>query len=334
MNLEARFNTAWYGTSLWTRWLMPIAFIYWIIIRLRVLVYRLKLLPTTEVGIPVVVIGNINVGGTGKTPVVIATAKYLQNQGYQVGILSRGYQASITDFPNLVHSDFKASIYGDEPCLIAQNLNAPVVIDPNRSRGAQLLKTMGCQVIVCDDGLQHYALGRDVEIVVVDGQRGFGNQWLLPVGPLRESLSRLKQVDAILINGNGFEHPKAQCFDLVADALKSFGGQSQPLSWLNNKRVYAIAGIGNPQRFFGSLRDMGAQVMELHFPDHHPYQKSDIPQDGLPIIMTEKDAVKIRELEVTDCYYVPVVANLPQQFYKNLSQKLLLGSSSKAEIIS
>ncbi len=323
LNLENKFNQAWYQGSMWTLVLFPLAWFYQWVLWLRKLCYHTGLFSSEHPQIPVIIVGNISIGGTGKTPVVVALARHLQKKGHHVGILSRGYGGNEEIFPCLVTEKSEAARVGDEPCLLAQSVNAKVVIDPVRIRGARYLKQLGCDLIISDDGLQHYALKRDIEIVVVDGDRGFGNKHLLPVGPLRESISRLKNVDYVLINGNKPLFTPSHLFDLQPLDLFSIDNKHQPgLDWLENRKVHACVGIGNPKRFFKTLKQLGALALEHSFPDHHVFQKDDFPVDDLPIIVTEKDAVKMKQLKLKNCYYLKVSANLPNEFFQQLDFQL------------
>ncbi len=313
----------WYQGGVLAYLLLPLSFIYFLLSIARKLCYRLGLLSSYRAPVPVIVVGNITVGGTGKTPLVIALVQWLQQQGYKPGVISRGYGSKAPHYPFSVAPDSPPEHSGDEPLLIASRTQAPVVIDANRKQAImQLLNDYECNIIVSDDGLQHYAMARDIELVVVDGQRGFGNGLLMPAGPLRESVSRLQQVDYVVCNGSRPESvPEtiaAAIMCLEGGSLMSLDGslQCQAAEWFASKRVHAIAGIGNPKRFYQSLIDLGFEVIEHSFPDHYPYRPEDIQfDDELPIIMTEKDAVKIKPLmtEVNLCgssyWYLPVSAS-------------------------
>lgn len=274
--------------------LWPLSFVYGIFISLRRKLYQMHFLKISYLSVPVIVVGNITIGGTGKTPVVIRLARFLKEKGWRPGIISRGYGGNTQHFPCLVHQNSNAREVGDEPLLIAQHTACPTIIDPNRSRGAKnLLKRSNCNIVISDDGLQHLSLGRNIEIVVVDGERRFGNNFCLPAGPLREPASRLNSVDFIVSKGtarvNEFK------LSLVPDY---FYPLIQPKSTytaahFQNKKIHAVAGIGNPNQFFNSLRKLGLQIIEHPFPDHYLFKPRDFNygKDAI-IIMTEKDAVK------------------------------------------
>ena len=295
--------------------------------RFWMLRYRQKCLLT-----PVLVIGNISVGGTGKTPLIIALVKRLQLQGYRPGVISRGYGGKAPGYPYLLDSTSTAHEAGDEPVAIFQQTHAPVAVGPDRIASGKLLEDQGCDILLSDDGLQHYRLGRDIEIAVVDGQRGLGNGWRLPVGPLREPASRLKEVDWLVVNS-----PRAE-FALNDDKnepLFYVPMQIKPRQLVHlqsgrkmatdeiPKQVNAVAGIGNPQRFADTLQSLGFAPQLHAFPDHHAFTPDDLLFDqDLPVVMTEKDAVKCREFARPNWFYLPVVADLPDSFWTAFAQKL------------
>lgn len=313
----------WYKRNLLAFLLWPLALLFALISAGRRWGFRCGALKTSKPEAVVIVVGNISVGGNGKTPVVIAIVDYLKQKGLAVGVLSRGYGGSQQHFPHQVNSEDTAAEVGDEPFLIANRTAVPVVIDPKRVRGASYLADcLGCQIIVCDDGLQHYALRRDVELVVMDG-RGLGNGHLLPMGPLREGSWRLHKVDGIVTNGDvtftsltraPLKTPQFP-MTLAGDVLVNVQDcrETQPVSSIN-KAVTAIAGIGHPRRFFQALTRMGLTLSNTHsFDDHHRFTEEDIPS-GM-VVMTEKDAVKVKPFAHSDCWYLPVSAALPQRFY-------------------
>lgn len=274
--------------------LWPLSLVYGGFIVLRRKLYQLHLLKVNFLSVPVVVVGNITVGGTGKTPVVIALARFLKEKGWRPGIISRGYGGNTQHFPCLVHQNSNAREVGDEPILIARHTACPTIIDPNRSRGAKsLLKRSNCNVIISDDGLQHLSLGRNIEIVVVDGERRFGNNFCLPAGPLREPVSRLNSVDFVISKGT------AQANEFKLSLIPDYFYQliqtknKQSADFFLGKKIYAVAGIGNPDQFFRTLRKMGLKIIEHPFPDHYLFKPRDFNYgDDAIVIMTEKDAVK------------------------------------------
>jgi tetraacyldisaccharide 4'-kinase len=274
----------------------------------------------------VVVVGNLSVGGTGKTPLVCWLVARLQEWGFQPGVVTRGYGGS-SENVLLVDSSADPSIVGDESLLLVRRTGVPVAIGRDRPSAAQLLVNAGCDVVVSDDGLQHYALARDCEIVVVDGERRFGNGWLLPAGPLRESEARLRRVDAVVVNGGRAQLEGALSMRLEAkDALSLIGGAIKNLREFAGHSVHAVAGIGNPERFFNMLREYGIEVVGHPLPDHARLQAADISfPDGRPVLMTEKDAVKCAAFAGAQHWYVPVTAS-----FEGGESKLLLDIVTRA----
>jgi tetraacyldisaccharide 4'-kinase len=269
----------------------------------------------------VVVVGNLSVGGSGKTPLVIWVVTQLRAAGFVPGIVLRGYGGSASRGHEIVRvrADSDPALVGDEALLSHRRTGAPVAVGRNRVRAARLLLAGGVDVIVSDDGLQHLALARNFEIAVIDGERGFGNGYLLPAGPLREPRARIDSVDAVVINGEGRYWREASTQDpggaftmrLLGDRLALVGGgpESRALSGLAGQRVHAVAGIGNPQRFFSQLRAAGLEIIEHAFPDHHRYRPDELAfGDELPVLMTEKDAVKCSALGGQNRWYLPVTA--------------------------
>lgn len=304
--------------------LAPLSGLYALIAGLRRWLYRIGLLRVQHFPVPVVVVDNISVGGTGKTPLTLALVERLRAQGFRPGVVSRGYGGHAEKYPLRLRESTTAAQVGDEPLLLFRRTGVPVVVDPLRTRAVQhLLQENACDVVLCDDGLQHYALGRDIEIAVVDGARGFGNGRRLPAGPLREPVARLRDVDYVVVNGAGeVLWPGAWHMQLQAQAwqpLKQAGGEPpRPPA-----RVHAVAGIGHPERFFSQLQAQGFEVVPQAFPDHHVYGAEDLAfHDSLPVVMTEKDMVKCQALPLQNAWYVPVRAELPESFYEALFKQL------------
>ena len=268
-------------------------------------------------GVPVIVVGNISVGGTGKTPFVIWLVARLREWGFRPGVVSRGYGGRAGQYPCVVDASADAAAVGDEPLLIARATQVPVVVDPQRAQAARyLVDRFGVDLIVADDGLQHYRLHRDLEICVVDGARGFGNGARLPAGPLREPVDRLHEIPLMVVNGGALPlaHPGRIDMQLVPGAARALGDGSQlALAELRGQAVHAVAGIGHPQRFFAMLRDQGLAPIEHPFADHHQFSATDLDfGDRLPVLMTEKDAVKCERFARQAMYCVPVEAQIPQ----------------------
>ncbi len=281
--------------------------------------------------VPVIVVGNISVGGTGKTPLVLFLCEQLIQAGYKPGIISRGYKSAVTSFPFHVTPDTAVSLAGDEPALLAQRSGCPVVIAPDRVAAAEyLLEHTDCDLIISDDGLQHYALGRDLEIAVLDGARGLGNGHCLPAGPLREPASRLSQVDFVVVNGESQRLDaellqRAFTMILQPQRLYSVQGDLQTsLDAFSGQTVHALAGIGNPERFFQLVREqLGAHPHCHPFSDHHHFKPEELVfEPRAPLLMTEKDAVKLRQFDLNDSWYVEVSARLPDNFTRQLLEQL------------
>lgn len=305
--------------------LLPFAIVFQIITGLRKFFYKKKLLKSSQFNTPIIIIGNITVGGSGKTPLIIALYFLLKKHGYKPGIISRGYGGSYKNI-EWVMSDSSPDVVGDEPVLIASRTSAPVVVAKKRYLAVQaLLQDTDCNIILSDDGLQHYALERDIEIAVVDGQRGFGNSLCLPAGPLREPISRLRSVDFIIQNGGEEGAYSGGRMSLSAVSLINLFdmNNAQSLSSLDKKIIHAVAGIGNPERFFDYLRGLGAKVIPHSFPDHYKYSAKDFNfSDDHVIIMTEKDAVKCREFSTEHMWFLPIEAKLDKEFEEKLLEKI------------
>ena len=321
LRISSWVDTLWYGHHPARLLLWPASLVFQVLSWMRRiwLEWRCNPLP-----VPVIVIGNLTVGGVGKTPLVIALANHLMAQGLQVGIVSRGYGAKIKTFPHWVMADEDAQQVGDEPKLLAMKTSCPVVIDPNRRRAVDYLcQIQPTQIVISDDGLQHYALPRALEIVVIDGMRGMGSGLCLPAGPLREPIHRLQQVNFIVVNGQQTVHtqflPCGNVYNMTLEptALRSFNGTA--VNWKDIKMpCSALAGIGHPERFFKVLKQLGV-VFEPHkFADHHEFLPADLANLRKPIIMTEKDAVKCCAFATDAMYYLPVEAKLSDEFWTQI----------------
>jgi len=312
----------WSLYSLWHILLVPLSWIFLVIISARKTLYNLGWLKSTRLNVPVIVVGNITVGGTGKTPLVIWLAEQLMLAGFKPGIISRGYGGS-SKLASAVFANSNPQLVGDEPVLITKRTACPMFVEANRVAAGQALLQANpqCDVIISDDGLQHYALQRDFEIALVNSNSQFGNQLLLPAGPLREKLARLKSVDAIVDSGNGAtsaafkEAQQVPIFNmnLQGEYFESLNGleAKQPASYFFDKKLVAIAGIGNPERFFNQLSSLGLQFERKAFTDHHAFTKQDLMQfSGKTILMTEKDAVKCAAFTTSDAWCLPVTATI------------------------
>jgi tetraacyldisaccharide 4'-kinase len=310
-----RLDYYWYNKSFITLVLLPVSWLFCFVAITRRLFYRVGLLKVHHLPVPVIIVGNISVGGTGKTPLVTWLIDVLRREGYTPGIVSRGYGGQATHWPQQVRIDSDPRMVGDEAVLLSRRCTCPMAVGPNRAEAAEaLLAHTDCDIIVADDGLQHYALGRDMEIAVVDGVRRFGNQHCLPAGPLREPLGRLASVDAVVTNG--VPGVREYRMDLIPGALRNLQSADKKTSLQSfaGKTVHAVAGIGHPARFFHQLEAQGITVIEHAFPDHHPFTQDDIIfDDDLPVLMTEKDAVKCQEFSDERHWCVPVDAKLDER---------------------
>jgi tetraacyldisaccharide 4'-kinase len=315
----------WYKDAFLGILLLPFAYIFSDITRIRRYLYRRGILKSHTLPVPVIVIGNITVGGTGKTPLIIWLAELLVKSGYKPGIISRGYGGKSEIWPQIVTEHSEVSKVGDEALLIAKQTDLPVVVSPSRVDAAKkVLDKFDCNVVLSDDGLQHYKLNRDIEIAVIDGERRFGNGYCLPAGPLREPISRLSSVDFIVVNGNKYEDNEFS-MQLVGNTVINLStGELKPLQELQGIACHALAGIGNPERFFKLLESNGLICTTHSFPDHHPFACNDIEfGDNKPVLMTEKDAVKCVGFTGENHWYVPVKAVPESAFGQQLLDLLL-----------
>lgn len=309
-------NKIWYeGRGGLQYLLFPLSFIYQLIVKVR----RTYLERFCQIScpVPVIVVGNISVGGVGKTPLVIALAQQFKEKGLRVGIVSRGYGSQVHSFPYEVSTTNEAILVGDEPLLIARKTQCPVVIARKRTQAINyLLEKHQSQIILSDDGLQHYRMGRAIEIAVVDGTRGLGNGFCLPAGPLRESAKRLNQVDFIVVNEG--EWPNAYSMYLKPEPLTQLNtGTAIQVEQIQGQ-IAAIAGIGNPKRFYSTLSNLGIKFVPYSYPDHHQFKLSDLELGADAVIMTEKDAIKCSAFYTDKLYCLPVKAVLDDSFWMAL----------------
>ncbi|RKS87851.1 lipid-A-disaccharide kinase [Orbus hercynius] len=307
--------------------LVPFSLLYGLIVFMRKKLYQLGLFKSWKAPIPVIVVGNLSAGGNGKTPVVIYLVEQLIARGYRVGVVSRGYGGKSDRYPVIVTKDTPATVVGDEPVLVYQRTRVPFAVSPDRTQAVQvLLDNYTLDVIITDDGLQHYALQRDIEIVVIDGKRGFGNGWYLPAGPMRESVSRLSTVDFTVINGANERHYlNAYSMQLVPhDAVNILTHERKSVQEL--KSVWAIAGIGDPNRFFAMLKNQQVDLINTTgFADHQQYSKEQLSvlvRSDQILLMTEKDAVKCVAFAEENWWYLPIEAKLTDEFIENLQIKI------------
>jgi len=320
----------WYGDGAPPLGAHLVSGVYGVASGVRRRLYRAGLLQSRSAGVPVVVIGNLVAGGSGKTPLTIAVVERLRAEGWNPGVATRGYGRAQPAGALWVDAKTDPSIGGDEPVLIAHRTGAKVRADRDRAAAARTLAAAGCDVVVCDDGLQHYALRRDVEIEVIDGRRRYGNGHLLPAGPLREPVRRGARCDFRVVNRPLGESADAQTgfgewpMRLSGDsAVPVLGGRPQPLASFAGQRVHAVAGIGDPERFFSMLRALEIAVVPHAFSDHHRYVAGDFQfGSDLPLLMTEKDAVKCAAFASARHYKVPVRAELPEAFWVALLDRI------------
>jgi len=311
-----------------------LAAVYGGVTRLRGAMYRTMRPWQYKLPVPVIVVGNLIAGGSGKTPLTIALVQWLCENGWQPGIASRGYGRKRSDVARWVTAQTSPKDGGDEPVLMAWKTEVPVFVDRARVQAAKVLYASGCNIIVCDDGLQHYRLKRDIEIEVIDAQRRYGNGRLIPAGPLREPPHRARQCDFHVLNlgsaslntdlalpeSNNEPWPMQLSISTAQSLLNQ---QKRPLSDFAGKKVHAVAGIAYPQRFFAMLRQHEIELIQHPFPDHHFYQASDLHfNDDEPVLMTEKDAVKCQHFAKPNLYAVPLHAKLPAAFWQALRARL------------
>jgi len=309
----------WYGDSYLFWLLLPLTWIFGLLASSRRFLFRIGMLKVTQVDAPVLIVGNIAVGGTGKTPLTIWLVRELQRRNLAPGIISRGYRGNVGPEPVAVTKDSVVATVGDEAIMLATQCECPVVVHPDRVAAAKKAIELGANILISDDGLQHYALGRDFEIAVVDSDRGVGNGRLLPAGPLREPATRLDDVDIVMIHRQTGDDGKrrvlqketdSQPIDFhlrVAAVVRLDHSEVRELDDFAGKTVHAVAGIGNPERFFQMLEAHGIKVHRHPFPDHADIGTGDVKfDDNLDVLMTEKDAVKCRPLDTAQCWYVPV----------------------------
>lgn len=303
--------------------LSPLAFVFGIAAGARRLAYRAGLKPVHRAAVPVVVVGNISVGGTGKTPLVIWLADHLRRRGWCPGIVSRGYGGEATHWPQQVRSDSDPAMVGDEAVMLARRTGCAMCVGPDRPAAIEaLLQYSDVDIVISDDGLQHYAMARDIEIAVVDGERRVGNGLLLPAGPLREPASRLRGVDLVVVNGQGGENEFSMT--LQQPRLSRLDdGRVAGIDEFDGVEVHALAGIGNPRRFFAMLEGFGLRVTPHPFPDHHVFTAGDLSFRPIqPVLMTEKDAVKCQRLSCDRCWVVHIDAQPDARFVERLNALL------------
>ena len=326
MSLHEKFNQQFYVKSTWIKLLIPFSYLYLLFITLKNFLYSFGVIKIKKVSVPVIIIGNITLGGTGKTPLLISIASHLLSIGLKPGIISRGYKSSNIN-PREVTNDSKFIDVGDEPFMIKRHLGTPVFIGKKRFSTAELLLSSYPEVdiILSDDGLQHSELARDYEIVVVDQKRGFGNNYLLPAGPLREQTKRLNSINAIVTNG--YDKDTKNSYGMYynpSDKIRSvLDNKYININDLKNTRLYAATGIGDPERFFLLLKNYGLTFDRLIFDDHHMFSNEDFGGCGNEIIiMTEKDSVRCLHLENKNLWYLPIMAIVDEKLFTDMKNKI------------
>ena len=329
--ITARIEKSWYVGKWWNSWLLPLTVVFFLLSYVRRTWLTRIVKASKNNSIPVVVIGNINVGGTGKTPLACHLVKQLAQTGIRVGIISRGYGSHAPYYPYALVEGEAANIVGDEPKLLRDRLGCPVVIGSDRNAAIQLLSQQEVDIILSDDGLQHYKMARDYEIVVLDAVRNLGNGWLLPAGPLREGAWRLNTVDTVILNGSD---AIATGMEIVPSAwVNAKTGERKALDFFAGKAFHAIAGIGNPQRFFSTLDDLSVHHSDHVFADHHAFIAADLmlaDEFSAQLVMTEKDWVKCAAFADENMWYLEVDARLNTQLETKLINDLAaLAQSSK-----
>ncbi len=318
---QQRVQRQWQKRGLVNILLLPLTLIFYVIVVLRYWLYRCKILKSHNAHIPVIVVGNINVGGAGKTPLVIALGKLLQAQGIRYAVISKGYGGSYSKESayKIVSNDDSASVVGDEPLLIKLKCNCPVVVAQSRKHACEIIKEQfpEVQIILTDDGLQHYQLHRDIEVCVINHKIGLGNGWVMPSGGLREPPSRLKNVDFVVANGDTTQTYHYVLADRGWHNIHNLKQQRYPDEFsLNTDDNLALSGIAHPQLFFNRIEEMGIATITKALPDHYALTQDDLPQNKT-LLMTEKDWVKAKELQHNDAWYLSVEAVLSESFVKD-----------------
>ena len=317
-------HNIWQTKSLITGLLLPLSLLFWMVSVTRRFLYQKKILKSVNFDIPIIVVGNITVGGTGKTPVVIWLTNFLKQKGFKVGVLCSGYNGSDISLPVSITSKSDAYHVGDEAVHIYKRTQSVVVSCKHRVKAAKFLRqNFDLDVLICDDGLQHYKLVRDIEIHVLNGERGFGNEYLLPAGPMRESKNRLRNIDLKVVKGMPArgEYRLDYCSNYIYKINDP--NTTENLHYLKDKRFLAIAGIANPREFFEILKQNSLRPIEMPFPDHHRYQFADFEgYENIPILMTEKDAVKCQNIKGFEFWAINLEYYLPKEFGEAVLKKL------------
>ncbi len=333
-----KIQQGWRKPGLLNYLLVPFSLLYLLLHKLRQGCYRVGIFKSFSLAVPVVVIGGISAGGSGKTPVVIALVKFLQQRGYQPGVVSRGYGGASEIQPLQVSATTSTDLVGDEPQMIFEVCKVAVVVGANRAAGGQVLvNELGCDVVVSDDGFQHFALNRDFDVVVIDGNYGFGNGFCLPAGPLREPISALERAQLILVNDDIQQgkhkleeyaiHPMSM---VLRDTYNLASGARRELSDFGGENVHAVAGVGNPVRFFSQLEAAGINLVSHAFPDHHKYTENDLEFGGdEKLLMTEKDGIKCRDMSMAkNIWVVTADVNIEESIFQKIESHIFPSSTA------
>ncbi len=320
--LQQRVNALWYGNNKLAYLLAPLSCLFAAVSSIR---KHKQTSQQIQFNVPIIIVGNVTVGGTGKTPMVVALIEALKKLDYKVGVASRGYQGNATQV-TLVSKQHSSTDVGDEPLLIHHKTQAHVMVGSDRVEVIQtLINDHQCDLIICDDGLQDYRFKHDVEIIMVDGERVFGNQLLLPAGPLREPVERIQHADFVVPTGKTIPAISSDSMKLDIQHVYDINDKSnmQPLSQWQGQSVHALAAIGNPQRFFNALKAKGVNIIEHEYPDHASLKHTDVVfSDQLPVLMTEKDAVKCQSYNLTNTWVVPLETELPEDFIRRVVERV------------
>ncbi|MDE0308884.1 MAG: tetraacyldisaccharide 4'-kinase [Acidiferrobacterales bacterium] len=326
MTVDSFFRSVWNSRNPVALLLWPVSLIYCAIVSLRRVAYASGLCPISRFSEPIIAVGNITVGGTGKTPFTIWLANYLSEYGFRPGVVSRGYGRRNISDTLMVRSDSNPDEVGDEPLVIAQRAQVPVAVAKKRSDAVRmLLERTDCDIFVCDDALQHHSLAVDLSIALVDAKARFGNGFCLPAGPLREPAGRLDSVALKLVKGAGRSDENAMRYEIAQLVNVRDNGNRRTVEYLKGQRITAVAGIADPDSFFDMLLNLGVELTRVPFPDHHQFTERDfdsIDQDNVTVVMTEKDAVKCRGFARDNWWYVAIDATVSDQFVVTLADKL------------
>lgn len=325
-----KLRQGWREPNLLTFMFLPISWVYLGLVKVRQIFYRLGIFKSVTLSVPVIVVGNITVGGSGKTPLVMAMVSFLKDKGYRPGVISRGYGGTSQFWPREVDTTTSAEIVGDEPQLIYERCSVAIVVGPDRVRcGCYLIDKLGCDILVSDDGFQHFALNRNIDIVVVDQEFGYGNGLCLPAGPLRESKSALKRANLVALNTNSNDknQDEAQGYNMrleLQDARNLADGSTKKLSEFRNQQAHAVTGLGNPARFFSELDKLEIKIKRHEFPDHHAFNDSDLAfSDASPILMTEKDGIKCHDMSnAKNIWVIPSELSIDQGLFREVEKIL------------